>query len=342
MTSELIQAEKEVERPPFLIAEAPRPLAPWSRYEDQIFANLPDDFEVRFVGGVTNLAEVDVIHTSGSLDRMMRIDAKMSSSDKLEKTKSFISALKTHDVRLARTIHEVRTKPADKHQSIAARYLDENTDLFIRVDEAIATAAEDRTETIPYADMTDRFLGFPTRARTPGAILVIAPEGRVIEAESLVKTIGFTREHEPELKIAGQSDPQLIATLDHTATDDRVIWRCENLSDAAYVEEITASDLVFPPDPRTLYGYHLMMLALTFNRPVAVLESSLTKNLAEEIGPTRVITYPISVTPAFIDRALSLVEASRSISHYLPSERALSRVSNRYFQAFRSLLNGSR
>jgi len=338
VTSELNGPDLLADRPPIVIAEAPRPLAPWSRYEDQIYGGVPSGFEVRFVGGVTDLAEVDLIHTSGSLDRMMRVGRDSSSKERLVKTKEFVSSLKKHRVRLVRTIHEPPPKLRDQHERQAAEILNDATDRFVRVDPSIDSTADEKTETIPYANMAERFLGYPRREREKGRVVALSFQDNGSVAEGLLKTIGFARYSSPLLVLAGRMPSQLSALLQNHSDRNLIQWRDEVISDAAYIEEITASELVFPPDPKTLYGYHLMMMALTFHRPVAVPASALTTRIAEELGEEWIFTYEKKITPAFIDESLKKSEQSRDKRILSIPGRSISETSERYFSLFREVV----
>jgi len=321
-----------------VLVAVPRPLRPWTRYEDQIFADIPDDFEVRFVGGTTSLEDVALIHASGSLDRMMGVTEGDGTRERLAKTRDFVRLLSKYDVQLVRTIHVPCESFEDDMQREASRLLDAHTALFIAVDSGALPASEHASRVIPYADMTERFIGYPTRDMEAGRIAALAPVGQDDVAQSLARTIGFTRTSGLSLRIAGEATSQLENALGEVALERNTSWRRENLSDAAYIEEITNAELVFPPDPRTLYGYHLMMLSLSFARPVAVPSCAITNSLANELGPEWIVNYDGQITASIIDFAVNRVGPIRGRSAPSMPERRLAEVSRQYFATFRDVV----
>lgn len=339
VTSEHSQTSDAPRPEPIVLIEVPRPLRPWSRYEDQIYANVPDDFEVRFVGGRTNLEGVHLIHASGSLDRLIGVNPGTRPKERLLKTRDFVKSLRRNHIKLVRTIHVPDSEFNDRYDEEASKLLDRSTALFIGVDARAVDKKSGPTIVIPYANLADRFDGYPRHDSETGRILAISPLGDDFVAQALARTIEFTRLAGLSVRIGGEASPAFNNLLTELGSTSLVTWRNENLSDGALIEEITSSEIVFPPDTNTLYGYHLMMMALSFDRPVAVPDLPITRSLRERYGSGRVVLYDAPLTAFKTDSLVTELRQDSGMGETGQSAENMAETSRRYFEAFRALVS---
>src|SRR5699024_8780024 len=118
----------------------------------------------------------DVIHTSESADRLMGISEGATAEERLAKTEEFTRALEVNNVKLVRTIHEPVTSFASELEQKAAELLDAHTSLYIAVDGSAVKDLRGASVILPYANMSERFTGYPTRPMGEYRILGLATE----------------------------------------------------------------------------------------------------------------------------------------------------------------------
>lgn len=323
---------------PIVLLEASRPLGAWTRYEDQIFAAIPDDITVRFTGGTAALADVDVLHSAGSLDRLLGIPPRTTPLERLKKTQRFVRQLEDSGVALVRTVYGPQRPVADARLAEAARLLDEATSTFIAVDETTETPDSARTVMIPFVDLADRFAGYPVNDQVTGRILSVAPNLLGEAASGVLKTSFLTRVPGLSVRSAGKADADFVTLLETaTARTPQVISsRLEPLSDAALVEELTAAELVVVPAPATLPDLHVLMMALAFGRAVLVPTSPAMTALAAEVGAGWVVTYDGPITAEVLDDAMTTVRAAERAPRPDLSARGWDVTGRRYAEAFRT------
>lgn len=91
---------------------------------------------------------------------------------------------------------------------------------------------------------------------------------------------------------------------DLAARDPRVSTHLQFLSEADYVEEVTASELVVLPY-RHMHNSGSVLAALSLDRPVLVPDNEVNRRLAAEVGPAWVHLYAEEVGADDLDRAFA-------------------------------------
>lgn len=277
------------------------------KYVDQVAAALDVDMTIRFRQSGGALDGVDVVHMVGSSDPFFRLTHSSGSRERLKRIRQFVEQLSTHGVALVRTVYG--SAPEDLHpvEAEAAALLDSATTRFIAVDGVTSTPDPSRTIIIPHAELSERFAGYPTRSKVPGRLLCINDEAPGTTAEGVLRTFFLSRTKGLSVRLAGALDEASRAEVERAVgrTPESVTSRDETLSDAALVEEISAAEFVVVPEPQTLAGYHLLMMALTFNRPVLAPANEMVLALRDQVGESWVVPLATPITAERLDAAIS-------------------------------------
>lgn len=345
MGSELLaQLRARAERGVVVLAASGTP-SPKLKYTDQVVAVPGADMEIRFQqsfsSAVESLADVDVVHVAGSLDTFLRLNHRSSPQARLERTLQFVELLSTHGIALVRTLYGPTPELNHPLEAEAAKLLDAATTRFVVVDGATKSPDAARTVSIPYADMTERFAGYPTRDRVVGRLLCVADGTLDAVAEGALKTFFVTRTQNLSLRLAGQADEATLAELERAVarTPESITTRIGVLSDAALIEEITAAEFVLAPEPRTLAGYQLIMMALTFGQPVLAPVNEMLLALRREVGDAWVIPLELPITAERLDSAIAQARALRTTERPNLTDRGWEATGRRYARVLRDAVD---
>ncbi len=289
--------------------------SPKLKYADQVVAVPGADMVIRFqhsfLSAVESLADVDVVHVAESLDTFLRLNHRATPQERLKRTRHFVELLSTHGVALVRTLYGPTPEVNHPLEAEAAKLLDAATTRFVVVDGATTTPDAARTVAIPHAEMTERFAGYPTRDQVVGRLLCVADGTLGAVAESALKTFFVARTQGLSLRLAGEAGETVLVELERAMarTPETITTRIAVLSDAALIEEITAAEFVLVPEPRTLAGYHLIMMALTFGRPVLAPVNEMLLALRREVGDAWVVPLELPITAERLDTAIAQARA---------------------------------
>lgn len=280
------------------------------KYVDQVAAAPEANMVIKFRQSGGRLNDVDIIHVIGSADKFLRLNDSSAPHERLERTRHFVELLSTREVALVRTLYGPAPVGPHPLEVEAAALLDSATTRFVTVDGATSTPNPARTVIIPYADLSERFAGYPTQGQVSGRLLCIGDEALGAVAEGVLKTFFVNRTRRLTLRLAGVVDQAINTELKQALerTPKLLTTREELLSDAALVEEITAAEFVVVPEPRTLAGYQLLMMALSFGRPVIAPENKMLLALRDEVGESWVVPLATPVTAERLDAAIAQAE----------------------------------
>lgn len=306
----LARLRARVERDVVVLSASKAP-SPRLKYSDQVVTVAGADMVIRFQPSGESLAEVDVMHVAGSLDAVLRLNHRSAPQERLKRTRHFVELLSTNGVALVRTLYGPTPELHHPLEAEAAELLDAATTRFVVVNGATRTPDAVRTVVIPYAEMTERFAGYPTRDQVIGRLLCVADGTLGAVAESALKTFFVARTQNLSLRLAGEADEAVLARLGRAVdrTPETITTRLEVLSDAALIEEITAAEFVLVPEPRTLAEYHLIMMALTFGRPVLAPVNEMLLALRREVGEAWVVPLELPITAERLDTAIAQARA---------------------------------
>lgn len=327
-----------------VVLEASRILGAWTRYEDHVVAAVPDDIDLRFTGGTAELGDVNVVHAGGSLDRLITVGRGSSPAERLAKSKRFTDALERGGIGLVRTVYGEQLPPTDPDSQEAARLLDAATTTYVIVDAATKTPDPRRTVLIPFAELSERFIGYPVKRKVSGRILAVSPQDLEGAAAGVLKSSFLTRTPDLTFRVAGRADPDISALVRRAEERSPLTFsaRLELLSDAAVIEEITGAELVVVPEADTLDALHLVLLSLSFARPVLVRSSPSMLALADEIGAEWVVTYAEHVSAAALDAAVATVRNAQAGSQPDLTRRGMQTIGERYVEVFRAAAHNAR
>lgn len=323
---------------------ASSPLSHKLKYADQVVAAPDPDMAIRFHPSGSALTTVDILHVAGSLDTFLRLDHRSPPQERLRRTRNFVDLLSANGVALVRTLYGATPELHHPLEAEAAALLDSVTTRFVVVDRATRTPDPARTVVIPHADLTERFAGYPTRDQIVGRLLCVADEKLEDVAEGVLRTFFVSRTRELSLRLAGVVDEVNSAELERATarTPNGVSVRNELLSDAALIEEITAAEFVLVPEPRTLSGYQLILMALTFNRPVLAPANEMLLALRDEVGPSWIVPLASPITAEHLDASIAQARQKPKSTRVDLAGRGWTETGRHYARVFRNAVNEAR
>ncbi|WP_448263210.1 hypothetical protein [Microbacterium aurum] len=285
---------------------------------------------MNFLGSTASLADVDVVFASENLSRLLRIKRDTTPAERLDKTRRFVAQLEEWGVALVRPAFGPLRSGAPEYAE-STRLLDDATTMFVAVEDSTETPAPARTVPISSAEWSERFAGYPTRRQTRARLLALSV-GRM-PPQAIAAVTGLpTRRPGTTVSLVG-----LSSETGHSSalSGDSIATRVGRLSDAAMIEEITAAEMVVMPKVETLTDLQLLMMVLTFRRPLVVPATSHVTSLAAEVGSDWMSTHRGALTSEVLERAMgSASRGGDSIASAL-SRRSLHATADRYAAVFR-------
>lgn len=323
---------------------ASTPLGHKLKYVDQVAATADENMTFMFRQSVGRLGDVDVLHLVDSADTFLGLNDSSTPKERMKRTRAFVDRLSTHEVALVRTLYGPSPELAHPLEAEAASLLDSATARFVTVNRATRTPDPARTAMIPYADLSERFAGYPTRDQIPTRLLCITDEKPGVVAEGILKTFFVNRTPGLTLRLAGGVNQLIHTELERARerTPNLITVRNELLSDAALVEEITAAELVVVPEPSTLAGYQLLMMALSFGRPTIAPDNKMLRALQDEVGESWVVPLATPITAERLDAAIAQARQSSPETRPNLNGRGWRETGRRYAQVYRDAVDESR
>lgn len=215
-------------------------------------------------------------------------------------------------VAVVRTLHNKQP-----HEEVGAagqrvlRRVDLETDLWISLNEDLATPTNKPTVVIPHGHYRQWFSGYQQAEAVPGRILFFGLIRPYKQVPQLISAFREITEEGFSLSIHGSAkDQEQAAQIKALAQQDpRVAVDLTRLSDPELVAEVTSAELVVLPY-RDLFNSGVALLALSLDRPILVPESATTMALAEEVGTGFVQTFSGRLSGADI---VAAVESARAM-----------------------------
>jgi beta-1,4-mannosyltransferase len=211
---------------------------------------------------------------------------------------------------LVRTLHNVRPhEPLTPLQDRVLRWCDRWTTLWITLTDQTRPPTPAPAVLIPHGHYRDWYRPAaldPVRGR-------LLHFGLVRRYKGVDRLLGaFAQLDDPELtlRIVGKlADGDLAAEVRRAAAADRRIATVDAyVSDDELAAEIARAELVVLPFTQVTNSGSLL-LALSLDRPVLVPSAPVTDQLADEVGPGWVLTYPGALDAAVLRSALAEVRA---------------------------------
>ncbi|SDT47372.1 hypothetical protein SAMN04489812_6081 [Microlunatus soli] len=288
-----------------------RPPAPAVRYVDQIVGDDPSDIDFRFFGGMLKQFDVDVVQL---VDPIRALGPRKTAEQRRAQALQLVQTLAEHRIALVQTVlpgtadESVHGGPSDDSRMI----IDRATDAFIALDDVTATPDPARTTVIPHRHYRDRFVGYPRDAQVPGRLLSVSRAGLARAAQGPLKVFSLTHTPGLSLRVVGDGDFGLdeLAARAIARTPETVSARLEHVSDAQLVNQISAAEMVFLPDPASLDDLSTLLLTLSLDRPVVLPSSPTARRLAEQVGTGWVHCLPSPLTAELLDNTITAVRTT--------------------------------
>ncbi len=331
-------------RTPLAVLHTHRPPRPVVRYVDQIVGAGGPGITHRFSAHRFRRIDADVLHLhrDRAIDLLGTHDA--SRPHRLLAVLILVARLRRGRTALVQTIHGRR--PADGAGSIAKlsqKVLDSATDAFVVLDGSTPTPDASRTTVIPHAHYRDRFRGYPRASKVPGRVLCAGPASSPSHVDAVIDAVVSSRSGATLRLACDVNDRRAGESSDpDRSAQDRISLRTGILSDGALVQEICAAELVAQPRLETLRDLHLVMMALSLDRPVLVPDGEMARRLASEVGRHWVHLTVGPITAEDVDDALASRRDEKVTAPLRLDDRAFVDTGAAYAQVYRSAVSHRR
>lgn len=278
-------------------------------YADQVVGDDPDGIKYGSLTGVPRRADVEVVH----LHRLTALGPlrRASGLKRLSVALAYAATLKLNRIALVRTWHGSDARgDGGRVNRLSNWIINQATSAFVVVDPSTRSPRPRATTVIPFGHYRERFLGYPRSAQVAGRIVCMAPRlGWAVDRP--IQAFLAAGDEDLSLRIVGEASPARTTVLERFAAVDpaRVSTRIELISDGAIVMEMTAAELVVLPQTAELDDLHLVLLALSLDRPVLVPDNALTRSVAKAVGEGWVLRYSGTLAPEALEGAMKRLRA---------------------------------
>ena len=185
------------------------------------------------------------------------------------------------------------------------------TTVRVRINDSGPVPSDRPVVTIQHGHYRDWFSTQQVGEAVPGRIAFVGRVRRYKGVEALVDAFRALDADQVSLVVAGMpSTPEMASDIHERARgDQRIRTRFEYLDDAAFVEEITAAQLVVLPY-RHMHNSGMALAALSLGRPVLVPDNEVNRRLSDEVGHGWVHLFEGDITSERLLEAVSSVDAS--------------------------------
>ncbi|ALJ19072.1 glycosyltransferase [Microbacterium sp. No. 7] len=195
-------------------------------------------------------------------------------------------------VPVVRTVHNATPhEPGSRAEQRVLAACDRATSGVIRLTTHTDVAFGSFVATIPHGHYRPRFDALPREAQVPGRLLfigIVRPYKGVLD---LIRVFRSLDDPALSLRVVGAPSPGQGELVTREAGDDpRVSTELSFVSDADFVREISAAELVVFPYRRMLNS-GVLLAALSVDRPVLVPRSPVNEAIADEVGREWFVFY---------------------------------------------------
>lgn len=275
-------------------------------YLTQLVASLPAEVEARgFSWKSAVLGRQDAIHLHWP-ETLLRGTSPLKVIRRRLLFSGLLVAARLRGTALVRTAHnEASHEPVSRLDGWLLRRCDAQTSLWIRLSDETRIAADAPVTTIPHGHYRDWFAEYERSDRIAGRVLFFGLIRPYKGVPALAKAFSQLSDPEATLRIVGKPNSAALETevTSLVDRDDRISARFGYVDDAELVAEISAAQLVVLPYEE-LHNSGVLLLALSLGTPVLVPDGSITRALADEVGPGWVHRYSGSFEPEALRTAL--------------------------------------
>jgi beta-1,4-mannosyltransferase len=326
---------------PIRVVVSSRPPAHGVGYVDQLVGDdsagaAPAEVALEFREDALGASSPDVAHLT-SLAAVIG-DHRVPAGEQVWKAKRFVKALKRRRIALVRTVFENQPRP-----SAAELIIDDATTAYICLSPSVEPPRGRTATVIPHSHLRARFLGYPTVQPGPRRLLFLSAGVLPAAYEGPLKVFALADLPGWTLRIVGRASATRASSFARTAAlhRSRITLLDSSISDAARVEEITATALVVAAAPDSYETLRTIMLALSLDRPVLVEATPSTTRLAQEVGGGWVRTHEGRLTAEALEAAVRDLEAHPPVGRPDLEDREPNAVAAQYAAVFRAVA-GSR
>jgi beta-1,4-mannosyltransferase len=283
----------EVAGPLVVLQSGGPPHARRNPYVTQLLASLPESVRPLYFSWRRALVgRYDVLHVHWP-DAAIRGNTHIRSAARLALWVLILIRLRLQRRALVRTLHDLQ--PYDRPplpERAVLRLFDRWTTLWITLSDRTMPPRPGPTAVVPHGHYRDWYADFPREKPVLGRVLHFGLIRRYKGTEALLAAFSQLRDENVTLRIVGHAqDRDVLASIERMCQQDsRISVVDQYLPDAQLAEEIGHSQLVVLPFDRVTNSGSLL-LALSLGRPALVPATSLTEELAAEVGPGWVLTY---------------------------------------------------
>jgi beta-1,4-mannosyltransferase len=241
---------------------------------------------------------------------------------------------------VVQTLHNLRShEGGDRLERVLLAALHRRTDHWIALNADTPCPDPRRVTVIPHGDYRDWFAPYPVPAAQPGRLLCFGLIRPYKGVETLLSAFAGLADAAARLRVVGSpSRPELAARVERACrADRRVSARLEYVDDATLADEIGRSQLVVLPYAQ-MHNSGALLLALSLGRPVLVPDTPVNRQLAREVGPGWVLTYPRALTTAALAGALAEVTAGPPVAAADLSRRRWPLIARQHLDCYRRAL----
>ena len=237
---------------------------------------------------------------------------------------------------LVRTLHNVAPhEPPPFPAPLMVRLTERWTTLWITLSESVHPPAGVPSAMIPHGDFRDRFAAYPPATPTPGRIVHFGRLRPYKGVDHLVEAFEALPGDELSLHIVGQADDRGLEALLRAATerDGRIEVLAGYVDEEVLAREVSAAELVVLPF-KEFTNSSTLILGLSLDRPVLVLRTPMTEDLAAEVGGDWVILLDGRLDAASLGAAIEVARRPRSTTRPDLSRRAWPDIGRAHRDAF--------
>lgn len=255
---------------------------------------------------------------------------------------ALLARLRLGRIPIVRTQHNTDLpKGLDRVSTSLIRAIDNQTTLWIRLNEHTAVPDPRRCVDSTHGHYREWFSKFDRPDPTPGRIVFFGLVRRYKGVDRLIDAFRSGPRQDTSLHVVGKPTAEATRQLliDRAARDPRVTLRLELVDDKELVDEICAAQLVVLPYSE-MHNSAAVITALSLDRPVLVPDNMVTETLAEEIGQEWVCRYRGELSAGDITTALQTTAdlVARRASPNLTG-RDWSKVAASHVSAYRRALS---